>query len=289
MRDVIVIGGGLSGLAAATELEQMNIPYTLIEVKSRLGGSIETVTTDSFLFDSGTMFHDLRNSGNFKMYCDHLGLTDVFHPIDAERIAFKSGTSVLIDALVSRITSPVMYRMAVSTIGQVSSERFAVCLENGIMLDTHALIVAAPARYAERMFYTFVPEISQLLLDYPYQDIYRVSLGYRELDDVPLNVGIQRLNQPERGGVILQYEQGNGILSLPQPDAQHSAHWPESDPLHWQQAEHPRIMKHIQSLLPEGVVLIGSDYIPTNQPPHLDERMQQGKHAGQRIAQWLMN
>ena len=35
MRDVVVIGGGLSGLAACYELEKCGAAYTVIEVKRR--------------------------------------------------------------------------------------------------------------------------------------------------------------------------------------------------------------------------------------------------------------
>ena len=36
MRDVVVIGGGLSGLAACYELERCGAAYTVIEVKAAL-------------------------------------------------------------------------------------------------------------------------------------------------------------------------------------------------------------------------------------------------------------
>ncbi len=48
MANVVVIGGGLTGLAAAWELERQRIPYTLIEVKKRFGGSIITERRDGF-------------------------------------------------------------------------------------------------------------------------------------------------------------------------------------------------------------------------------------------------
>ena len=42
MRDVVVIGGGLSGLAACYELEKRGAAYTVIEVKRRFGGGIRS-------------------------------------------------------------------------------------------------------------------------------------------------------------------------------------------------------------------------------------------------------
>ena len=53
MPNVVIVGGGLSGLASAFELERLGVQYTLIEVKSRLGGSIVTVEQDDFIVDGG--------------------------------------------------------------------------------------------------------------------------------------------------------------------------------------------------------------------------------------------
>jgi monoamine oxidase len=43
MYDVIIIGGGLSGLTAAYQLQKQNISIKILEAKSRLGGRIETI------------------------------------------------------------------------------------------------------------------------------------------------------------------------------------------------------------------------------------------------------
>ena len=39
---IIIIGGGISGLAAAYELSQRRIPFRLLEATARLGGLIRT-------------------------------------------------------------------------------------------------------------------------------------------------------------------------------------------------------------------------------------------------------
>ncbi len=50
---VIVIGGGISGLACAYRLQQLGVAVTVIESASHPGGVIDTASSDGFLFESG--------------------------------------------------------------------------------------------------------------------------------------------------------------------------------------------------------------------------------------------
>ncbi|MFN8450185.1 MAG: hypothetical protein U0521_16770 [Anaerolineae bacterium] len=71
-----------------------------------------------------------------------------------------------------------MKRMAVSSVGLIEAS-LGICLENGLLLDARAVIVTAPARYAEHMLRTLAPDAALLLVDYRYDPVVRVSLGYR--------------------------------------------------------------------------------------------------------------
>src|SRR5271157_1701387 len=52
--DVVVIGGGAAGVAAARRLREASIEYLLVEARSRLGGRAWTVTDASgFALDLG--------------------------------------------------------------------------------------------------------------------------------------------------------------------------------------------------------------------------------------------
>ncbi len=53
MKRVVIIGGGISGLAAAYRLRELGVEPTLIEASSRLGGIIETKQRDGFLLERG--------------------------------------------------------------------------------------------------------------------------------------------------------------------------------------------------------------------------------------------
>jgi oxygen-dependent protoporphyrinogen oxidase len=50
---VVVIGGGISGLACAYRLWQLGVPVTLLEADERAGGLIDTVEQEGFLFETG--------------------------------------------------------------------------------------------------------------------------------------------------------------------------------------------------------------------------------------------
>jgi protoporphyrinogen/coproporphyrinogen III oxidase len=50
---VIIIGGGISGLSAAYELERRAMPFILLEASSRLGGLIRTEHVDGFTVEAG--------------------------------------------------------------------------------------------------------------------------------------------------------------------------------------------------------------------------------------------
>ncbi|GAB4515496.1 MAG: hypothetical protein OHK0046_19110 [Anaerolineae bacterium] len=306
MRNIVIIGGGLSGLAAAVECERRGVAYTLIEVKPRLGGSLHSVQGSGFILDSVPMFQPIRDADWLRAMCAALGVEGLV--FEGERVLFTQGVESLVAALAARVTSPVMYRMAVSTLGRMDAQRFSICMENGMLLDARALIVASPARHAERMFHTLTPEISYRLLDYRYDTITHIAMGYPMQADVstvlpedyPLTY-IQQTRQPERvpeGGLLLQTGLRVAPHDVPQdpvgeiaalmdwplnPAVDHIATWTESDPVMWRDPNHTQNMHAIHHLLPERVALIGSDYIPTAEPPRLDERWRQGIAAVERV------
>ncbi len=318
MRDVVVIGAGITGLAAALELEQAGIPYTLIEVKRANGGSAGSVVDKGFVMDSGAMFHQLANPITFFDALNTLNIPDSVYTASEEHIAFKEGTGALVDAYTKRINAPRMAKMAVSTLGEMDMPdgiRYCICMENGMVLDAKSLIVATPARFAERMFQTLVPEISYLLDGYRYDSIARVSFGYAQSDathipdhppaDYPITAIYQtdHASRVPAGHVLIQI----GVRYTPEkgvpadiigetaalfdwelnPFAEHIGVWTEADPTMWRDANHKETMGKIRARLPQGVALVGSDYIATDVPPHLDERMNAGRSAARQMIAYL--
>jgi protoporphyrinogen oxidase len=307
-RKIVVIGGGLSGLAAAWELEQQHADYTLIEVKPRLGGSIITQTIGGFVLDGGAFVHEKYDDWAF---LDELNLRDQLKVVskyrDGELVIFRDGTQVLTDALARRITQPLMTRMAVSSIGHLDDGRYGVCLENGLLLEAAAVIVAAPARHAAHILRELAPHNAEYLLDYQYEPIARVSLGYL-LDNVPASIerpdgGLFRFVETYtfasrvpaghvlvRAGVRLNVKTGvttpqqalaaaKRLLPDAAPTAEWVTYWAEDFPLTRALPEHRAAMDALDAELPRGVRVVGSDY----RAKRINEQVEQGRAAARYI------
>ena len=52
-KNVIIIGAGISGLIAATQLERLGYHPTILEADSNLGGRVQTDIVDGYQLDRG--------------------------------------------------------------------------------------------------------------------------------------------------------------------------------------------------------------------------------------------
>ncbi len=311
MRDVVIVGGGLSGLAAAVELAQYPLDVTLIEVKRHLGGSLQTIQQDNSILDTGAFA--IQNSLDSD-WLANLGLDNALFHLSDDIVAFKEGTGQLIATMKQKMTATRLMRMAVSSIGSLDNGKYSICMENGLMFDAQSLILAIPARYAERMFYGFINPITEALLDYHYDSIHRVSLVCKT-DAIPENLPnppdmaysfIHRTTHPARvpdGYTLLQFgirieperlSSDKQLVSflcerfnLPEPLTSYVGYWAEADPISCFDATHTEWVQSIRAKLPTGVTLIGSDYCleaPASRGINrLDERIQQGISAAHQI------
>ena len=94
---VIIVGGGIAGLIAATELERRGRPVLLLEREGEIGGRVRTRRVGDFRIDRG--FQVLFTAYPVLTGYLDLGALDLraFEP--AARIALPTGTSVIGDAL----------------------------------------------------------------------------------------------------------------------------------------------------------------------------------------------
>ena len=305
MHHVLILGGGLTGLSAALELQRIGLAYTLIEVKPRLGGAIASERRGGFLFDGGPFL--LERYADWPWLAE-LGLSEAvrhFAPYrDGELVTFEGGTQQLTDALAARLTGTVLTRMAASSVGELDNA-FGVCLENGILKNASAVIVAVPARYAAHLLYDLAPEAALLLDDFRYDPVARVSLGYRKADlpaALPEADGtrlkfLQAFTLPGRvpedgvyirAGVRVEPGESEGdwiaavrpLIGPAEPLAAWARYWPEADPLTGRLPEFGDTLRAIRAALPARVALCGSDYGARR----VDEQMVAGQNAARQVA-----
>src|ERR1700694_5795615 len=69
---VLIVGGGISGLACAWRLRQLGVPSLLLERGRRFGGVIETIEQDGFRFDLGPQ--SFTSTPALSALIDELGL-----------------------------------------------------------------------------------------------------------------------------------------------------------------------------------------------------------------------
>ena len=306
MRDVVVIGGGLSGLAACYELEKRGLAYTVIEVKRRFGGGIRSRAEAGFIMDASAFaFRPIADDA----LLEDMGLRERMIQFSAESFLFADGTETLIGALAKRLQGGRLMRMAVSSVGRLRG-RFTICLENGIMLDAGALILAVPARFVARMLWNLAPEAAERLARFRYDSMLRVSLGYHKRD-LPDRIGgaldetfpfIISTDEPERvpdrDHLLIQVglrrsadmSADDAIRAVTQhfgwrasPLVGRVDYWAEADLMSDYGAAHRISLRAIRDLLPPAVRLIGSDYCSTSPEVHgvayLDERIGAGRQA----------
>ncbi|MCY1704129.1 protoporphyrinogen oxidase [Deinococcus sp. SL84] len=93
---VIVVGGGLTGLSAAWELQQQGVPYVLLEAGDYLGGKVQTELWDDFLVEKAADAFVLGKPWALEL-AREVGLEpELIHPReDTKRLYFLKGGQLL--------------------------------------------------------------------------------------------------------------------------------------------------------------------------------------------------
>ena len=84
---IAIIGGGITGLAAAFELASRNVPFALFEASARLGGLIRTEHVDGFTIEAGPDSMLAQKPAALEL-CDALGLSPRLIATSPPRTAF---------------------------------------------------------------------------------------------------------------------------------------------------------------------------------------------------------
>jgi protoporphyrinogen/coproporphyrinogen III oxidase len=85
--DVLIVGGGIAGLATAYELHRRGVSFHVLERTSRPGGVILSEHVDGFTFDAGPDALLIQKPAAITL-CKELGLGDRLFPTSEPRAAF---------------------------------------------------------------------------------------------------------------------------------------------------------------------------------------------------------
>jgi protoporphyrinogen/coproporphyrinogen III oxidase len=85
--DVIIVGGGIAGLASAYELQRRGVDFCVLERAGRPGGVILTERVEGFTFDAGPDALLIQKPAAITL-CKELGLGDRLFPTSLPRAAF---------------------------------------------------------------------------------------------------------------------------------------------------------------------------------------------------------
>jgi phytoene dehydrogenase-like protein len=115
--DLVIIGGGIAGIAAALKAEKHGLKIALIESSSRLGGRIKTDHHDGFLLDHG-----------FQVLLTEYQKVQELVSLESLHLAhFKPGALITNDSDTFRITDPLrepssLFQAALSPVGNLSDK-----------------------------------------------------------------------------------------------------------------------------------------------------------------------
>ncbi len=179
--DVIVIGGGLSGLALADQLQRAGVAYQVLEARARFGGRIKAAYVGGAGFDLGPSWF-WPGQPRMAAMVERFGLK-VFDQYANGTLSFEDeagavhrdvgfssmegsyriagGITALIDPLVSGLDQRnIMTDAVVSAIHE--ADGVAVELQSGVTIKGKRAILALPPRVAAELRYE--PELPSLAI-----------------------------------------------------------------------------------------------------------------------------
>ncbi|WP_322890270.1 MULTISPECIES: flavin monoamine oxidase family protein [unclassified Yoonia] len=166
----LIIGGGLTGLALAHQLQMAGQDFLLVEARDRLGGRITSLHLDGEAFDLGPSWV-WPGQMRVAVLCDLLGLrlfeqhargVQLYEHTDGQVIrdqGFMSmagslriagGTGALVDALVARLDPA---RLLTGAVAQRVTDDGAT-LQDGRTISADRIVIALPPRLAARLAFT---------------------------------------------------------------------------------------------------------------------------------------
>ncbi|MCF2871521.1 FAD-dependent oxidoreductase [Octadecabacter sp. G9-8] len=174
MADIVIVGGGLSGLALAQHLERAGADWHLLESRTRLGGRIKGVKDADHIFDLGPSWYWPGQPRMARLTAD-LGLATfkqhatgdlMFEPEqgDVQRgVGFASmegslringGMIALINGLAARLPEN---RITMNAQAATVDQHDGITLSDGTKITANRVVITCPPRVAAGL--AFTPQI----------------------------------------------------------------------------------------------------------------------------------
>ncbi|MEM7346902.1 MAG: FAD-dependent oxidoreductase [Chloroflexota bacterium] len=181
MIDVIIVGAGLSGLTAAYYLQQAGKKVVLLEARNRIGGRIETVSTDdgqgafdlgpawfwphqknvfAFLQEFGLTYFQQYETGDALFEAQSEKSPERFRPSWQQPVSFRvvGGTIALANVLAERLASDTIYfNQAVEKISLTNQNKMMVQTASdneGVWEAGHVIVTLPPHLAASTLTYS---------------------------------------------------------------------------------------------------------------------------------------
>lgn len=130
MNEVIIVGAGLSGLTAGYQLKQLQIPFTLLEARDRIGGRIHTVAGP---IEMGATWFGNQHT-HLRQFLNHLEI-EPFEQFTQGKISYDLHSQAPVQYMEMPQGQPPSYRIkggSASIIDRLASE----ISEHSIQLNT---------------------------------------------------------------------------------------------------------------------------------------------------------
>jgi protoporphyrinogen oxidase len=232
---IAVVGGGITGLAAAWELTRGGAEAVVLEGQRRVGGVIVTERRDGFVVEGGPD-GVLAAEPELQQLADELGIAGRLvdqltrgsfvwtgrglEPLPEGRAAallgingiapedvsrgfrsFASGMADLIEALAARLGPALQYADGVTSVVR-SRSGYRIALTGGSVVEADGVILAIPAWVAAHLLAGLDVPLSRELDDVVYYPSLTVSLAYRREQAPGTLEGTGFVAGPGSGGAV---------------------------------------------------------------------------------------
>jgi oxygen-dependent protoporphyrinogen oxidase len=224
---IVIVGAGISGLAAAYELSQRRVEFRLLEASSRIGGLIQTDHVDGFTIDAGPDSF-LAAKPSARELCDQVGLMADIQQMNEPRTAF-----VLRRHRLFPLPSPSVFGIPQTTRAAATFDLLPVHARMRLLLEPYMPRASArdesiAAFFRRRFGPASVSRIAQPLLGGIHAgDVERLSVRslFPTLLEAEASGGVLRgLKRPESPSGGMFHSLAGGMATLPKGISQRLPH-----------------------------------------------------------------